>query len=276
MQITAEHGTVCVSVADGIADVRLNRPEKLNAITDDMFVDLLTTGLRLRAEPGVRAAVLSGAGRSFCAGLDRAVLAAMARGGNWRPRDAESLHGLHPDDPLVPLTRGQRASRVWATMPFPVVAAVHGHALGGGLQLILGADLRIVAPDAVLGVFELRWGIVPDMSGTQILPRLVGPDVAKDLVLTARTVDGTEALRIGLATRVADDPHAEALAVARAIAAHNPDAVREARTLVDLAAHTPLPEGLAAERAAMWRVVGTANQREAVRARLEERAPVFD
>jgi len=114
------------------------------------------------------------------------------------------------------------------------------------------------------------------MSGTQVLPRLVGPDVAKDLVLTGRTVDGTEALAIGLATRLADDPRAEAFAMARAIASHNPDAVREARALVDLAGHTPLPDGLAAERAAMWRVLGTANQREAVRARLEQRAPVFE
>ena len=165
--------------------------------------------------------------------------------------------------------------RVWADLPVPVIAAIHGPALGGGLQLALGADIRIVAPDAAPGALEVRWGIVPDMTGTQVLPRLVGIDHAKDLVLTGRTISGEEALAIGLATRVSDDPHGDATALAREIASMNPHAVRRAKALLDLAGTVSLDDGLAAERAAMRDLVGSPNQVEAVSASFEKRTPNF-
>jgi enoyl-CoA hydratase/carnithine racemase len=272
--IEAPAGTVRAEVVDGVADVRLNRPERLNALNHDMFADLLDVGLAVRRRPDVRAVVLSGSGRGFCAGLDYELFNTMAAGEpvNRTPRDSELLG---PEDQLRELGRGQRAALVWGTVPVPVIAAVHGAAFGGGFQLMLPADIRVLAPDALLSVAEVRWGLVPDMAGTQLLPRLVGMDVAKELTLTGRVVTGEEAAAIRLATRVADDPRDEALGLAREIAARNPDAVRIAKSLLDDAWHLPMGDGLAAERAAMSRLMGSPNQVEAVRARLEKRPAVF-
>ena len=164
---------------------------------------------------------------------------------------------------------------VWHDLEVPVVAAVHGAALGGGFQLALGADIRIVAPDAQLGVFEIRWGIVPDMCGTQLLPPLVGPDVAKELMFTSRLVSGDEAKAIGLATRVAADPRAAALELAAEIAGRNPDAIKVMKRLVDLSWGSSLADGLRAEHDLTEDIIGSANQVEAVRANLEQRPGDF-
>lgn len=246
-------------VKDGVADVRLNRPDKLNAIDHAMFTALATVGAALRERSDVRAVVLSGTGRAFCAGLDLAVFRAFADG---QPRGAEVDNppdGL-PEDGL---SRGQRAVMAWRSFQVPVIAAIHGPAVGAGLQLAMAADIRLVASDATLGLPEITFGITPDMGGTQLLPRLVGPDVAADLILTGRTVDGAEAVRLGLATRIAADPVAEALRTAYLISAANPNAVRSARSLLGMAHSAPLAEGLAAERAAMHRLVGSPDQRAA-------------
>jgi enoyl-CoA hydratase/carnithine racemase len=272
--IKAAGDTVRAEIIDGIADVRLNRPEKLNALSQDMFADLLEMGVTIRRRSDVRAVVLSGEGRGFCAGLDFEMFSAMAAGEEIQrgPRRSELLD---PEDQLLELSRGQRATLVWGTVTVPVIAAVHGPAFGGGFQLMLPADMRLIAPDAILSVAEVRWGLVPDMAGTQLLPRLVGMDVAKELTLTGRVVTGEEAGQIGLATRVVDDPRTEAVALAREIAARNPDAVRIAKSLLDEAWHIPLGDGLAAERTAMNKLMGSPNQVEAVRARLEKRPAVF-
>ncbi|SHK86691.1 Enoyl-CoA hydratase/carnithine racemase [Pseudonocardia thermophila] len=256
---------VLCTVDGGVADVRLNRPAKLNALDSEMFAALAETGEALRAERGLRAVVLSGEGRSFCAGLDTSAFGAMAQGREWRPA------GREPADPGAP-SRGQRAVLAFRDLPVPVIAAVRGHALGGGLQLALGADIRIAAPGAVFAVLEVRWGLVPDMVGTQLLPRLVGPDVAAELIFTGRRVDAAEAHRIGLVTRIADDPLAAAHELAAEIAARSPDAVRAAKELLAI---TDYAAGLAAERAAFARLAGSPNQREAAAASLARRAPRF-
>ena len=191
---------VTVTITDGVADVRLNRPEKRNALDNAMFAGLITAGERLKSEPGVRAVVLSGEGPDFCAGLDFGAFQAM--------RDGERL-SLQVDLPPAQgpaRATGQRAAYVWAELPVPVIAAVTGNALGGGLQIALGADIRIVAPDARMSVLEIRWGLIPDMTGSQLLPELVGRDVAKDLTFSGRVVSGTEAVALGLATRTDPDP----------------------------------------------------------------------
>lgn len=272
--ISAAGGTVRAEITDGIADVRLNRPEKLNALNQDMFADLLEMGLTIRRRSDLRAVVLSGEGRGFCSGLDYAMFSAMAAGEPIN-RQARRSELLDPDDQLVELSRGQRATLVWGTVAVPVIAAVHGPAFGGGFQLMLPADLRLISPDAILSVAEVRWGLIPDMAGTQLLPRLVGIDLAKELTLTGRVVTGEEAGQIGLATRVVDDPRAEAITLAREIAGRNPDAVRTAKALLDDSWHLSIGDGLAAERAAMNKIMGSPNQVEAVRARLDKRAPVF-
>jgi enoyl-CoA hydratase/carnithine racemase len=260
---------VTMTVSDGVADVRMARPEKRNALDMAMFVGLITVGERLKSEPGVRAVVLSGEGPDFCAGLDFDSFRAMRDGERRSPQV-----DLPPGDGPA-RAAGQRAAYVWTEIPVPVIAAVSGNALGGGLQIALGADMRIVAPDARLSVLEIRWGLVPDMTGTQVLPELVGRDVAKELTFTGRVVRGDEAVALGLATRVDPDPRGSALELARSIAARNPHAIRAAKRLLDLAGRVNLEAGFAAEQREIAGLIGSPNQAEAVAAEFERRAPRF-
>ncbi|WP_285653926.1 crotonase/enoyl-CoA hydratase family protein [Actinomycetospora sp. NBRC 106375] len=264
-----EQERVRVEVTDGVADVRLSRPEKRNALDPAMFEGLVEAGEQLKKDPAVRAVVLSGEGHDFCAGLDFASFQAMRSG------ERLSASAQLPPSAGPARATGQRAAWVWAELEVPVIAAIRGNALGGGLQIALGADIRIVAPDAKLSVLEAKWGLIPDMTGTQVLPELVGRDVAKELTLTARVVGGTEAAALGLCTRTDDDPLAAALELARQIAGRSPHAVRAAKRLLDLAGRVDLTTGFAAEQTEIGALIGSPNQVEAVTAGFEKRAPVF-
>jgi enoyl-CoA hydratase/carnithine racemase len=261
---------VLVEVQSGVAHVRLNRPEKLNAFDAAMFEAILAAGERVRDEPRARAVVLSGEGRAFSAGLDFASFLQMA-GGAGDPQ----AHPLWRRVPGSPANHAQRAAWIWTEVPVPVIAAVQGFAFGAGLQVALGADLRLVAPDAELSIMELRWGLVPDMAGTQLLRRVARLDVVKELTFTARRVRGAEAVALGLATRVSERPLEDALALAREIAGRSPDAVRAAKRLLDASHALGVAEGLAAEEHEQRALVGSPNQIEAVQANLEKREPRF-
>jgi enoyl-CoA hydratase/carnithine racemase len=262
---------ISVNIEGGVADVRLNRPEKINALDPAMFAAIVEAGEALKQDPSVRAVVLSGEGRGFCAGLDFSSFQAMASG------DGVSREGPAIGDLGGRLTHlGQQASWVWSEVPVPVIAAVHGACLGGGFQVALGADLRIVSPDVKMSVLEVRWGLTPDMTATLVLPRLVGLDVAKELTWTGRTVAGEEAVRLGLATRMADDPRAAALELAAELAAKSPDAIRAGKRLFDWTAGRSLADQLAYERTAIGALIGSKNQVEAVTAFFEKRDPAFD
>lgn len=263
---------VVYTVRDGVADVRLNRPEKMNALDGAMFQGLIDIGEELKGRSDVRAVVLSGEGRSFCAGLDFGSFQSMAGEGE---RVLERLGGGDRPAYETAQAAGQQAVYVWQEIPAPVIAAVSGHALGGGFQLALGADIRYVHPAAQLSVLEIRWGLIPDMCGTQLLHRLVGLDVAKELAFTGRMVSGEEAGRIGLATHVSETPLDDALALATEIAAKSPHAVRGAKALFNLAGNVALSEGLAAEQRVIRSLIGTPNQVEAVKAFFDKRAPSF-
>jgi enoyl-CoA hydratase/carnithine racemase len=260
---------ITVEITDGVADVRLARPEKRNALDIAMFTGLVSAGEQLTSEPGVRAVVLSGEGPDFCAGLDFAVFGAM-RTGEGAGLQAELPASSGPAHAL-----GQRAAFVWSQVPVPVIAAITGNALGGGLQIALGADMRIVAPDAKLSVLEIKWGLVPDMTGTQLLPELVGRDVAKELTFTGRVVSGEEAVALGLATRTDPVPRKAALDLARSIAARSPDAIRAAKRLLNLAGRVDLATGFAAEQTEIAKLIGSPNQVEAVTAEFENRSARF-
>jgi len=267
---------VTLDLQDGVADVRLNRPDKMNAIDQAMFRGLIEAGRQIAAEPSVRAVVLSGEGRAFCAGLDMASFSAMADGS--RKRDAGEggdAGGLLRKDQESPANFAQRAAWVWREVPVPVIAAVHGVAYGGGLQLALGADIRITAPDARLSVMEIKWGLIPDMSGTQTLRDLVRDDVARELTFTGRIVSGDEAVQIGLATRAHDDPRTIALEMARDITMRSPDAIRAGKRLLNESRHASIAEGLRLEAQLQAGLIGGPNQVEAVRANMEKRAPRF-
>jgi enoyl-CoA hydratase/carnithine racemase len=270
---------VSITMDNGIADVRLNRPDKLNALDPAMFQGIVDAGEGLKGDPSVRVVVLSGEGRGFCAGLDFGSFQAMAGGPAPAPVATEPAAdgglGAIGDTGGRITHLGQQAAWVWQELEVPVIAAVHGAALGGGLQIAMGADLRIVAPDAKLSVLEARWGLIPDMTGTVMLPRLVGLDVAKELTLTGRMVSGEEAVRLGLATRVADDPRAAALELAADLVTKSPDALREGKRLLNLSGTRPLAEQLHDERVTMGSLIGSPNQVEATMAYFEKRAPDF-
>lgn len=266
---------VSITVSGGVADVRMNRPDKRNALDGAMFTALAAAGERLKSEPGVRAVVLSGEGSSFCAGLDFGSFQQMASGNGAAAADGDDSGnpGSMAAGRITHL--GQQVSWVWQEIPVPVIAAVHGHALGGGIQICLGADIRIVHPDTQMSVREIHWGLVPDMTGTMVLSRLIRPDIAKELTFTARVFDGREALSLGLATKLSDDPRADALAMATEIAGRSPDAVRGAKELFNRLTWSEAADQFAAERRVIGSLIGRTNQVEAVMANFEKREPVF-
>jgi len=254
---------VTIDLDGGIADVRLARPDKMNAIDPAMFDGIVEAIDRLAAVSGLRAVVLSGEGRAFCAGLD---MASMAGGGSGIDLVTRS-HG--------PANRVQQVAWGWRMLPVPVIAAVHGIAFGGGLQIASGADIRIVAPDTRLSVMEVKWGIVPDMAGFALWRGTVRDDVLRELTYTAREFTAEEGVDRGFVTRLADDPHAEAMALARAIAGRNPHAIRAAKRLANLASGTDAESILAAESEEQGPLLRSPNQIEAVRANMEKRPPAF-
>ena len=261
----------CV-VANGVADVRLTRAEKMNALDAGMFEALASVGERLKTEPGVRAVVLSGEGRAFCAGLDMASFQVMASGA---AAEDNFNAGRMSENGLTQLA--QQICWVWQEIPVPVIAAVHGAALGGGAQLALGADIRIVAPDMKFSIMEIKWGLVPDMTGTFRLAKLVRPDIAMELATTARVLNGIEAEQMGLATRVTSSPLDDALAMARDIASKNPHAVRGVKELLNAAyAGSDAATQFAHERRVVRTVIGSPNQVEAIMAGFEKRPSHFN
>lgn len=256
---------VIVEVTGGVADVRLNRPDKHNGLDRTMFDALVSTGQMLANDRSLRVVVLSGEGRSFCAGLDFASF--MSTPDALEPmlaRDATSLANF-----------AQRAAWVWAELPVPVIAALHGNVLGGGLQLAAAADIRYATPDARLSVREIEWGLVPDMTGTQTLRHLLRLDVLKELAFTGRIVQGREAVELGLITHVAEDPRNAAIALAQQIATKSPHAVRATKRLLDAAMTASVADGLLLEEKEQRTLLGSRNQLEAVAANLAKRPPRF-
>src|SRR3981189_2117217 len=263
---------VSVSMSDGVADVRLVRADKMNALDAAMFEALVATIDRLGHQKGLRAVVLSGEGRACCAGLDMGRFAAMNdNGGNGiaggEARDlTRRTHGL--------ANFPQQVVWGWRQLPVPVIAAIQGVAFGGGFQLALGADIRLLAPDARMSVMEIKWGLVPDMAGTPILASLVRDDILRELTYTGRIFSAQEAMSYGLATRICDDPRATAFDVAREIASKSPEAIRACKRMTNNLSGEPGP-ALLAESVEQMKLMGGPNQLEAVRANMEKRAPRF-
>lgn len=254
---------VSIRLDAGIADVRLNRADKMNALDPAMVAGIADAIARLSIEPGLRCIVLSGEGRAFCAGLD---MASMASGGSGNDLHARS----HGDANWM-----QHLAWGWRTLPVPVIAAAHGIAFGGGLQILSGADVIFAEPTTRMSVMEIKWGIVPDMAGYALWRGRVRDDVLRELSYTAREFSAADAQGFGFVTHLADDPHAAAMALAHQIAARNPHAVRAAKRLANLAADADAPTILRAESDEQARLLRTPNQVEAVTANLQKRAPVF-
>lgn len=259
---------VTIDIKDHVAFVRLNRPEKYNALSIDMFRAIIDAGKTVQADKSIRSVVLSGEGRGFCAGLDFESFMKMGSA------DQQEIDLLSRTDDN-PANYAQQTGYVWKQVPVPVIAALHGVAYGGGLQIALGADIRLASPDARFSVMEIKWGLIPDMSGTQTLRDLVRLDVAKELTFTGRVVEAEEALRLGLITRICEDPLAEAEALAREIAGKSPDAIAAGKELWEKVWYCDREEGLKLEEALQLTLIGGHNQLEAVRANFENRPPLF-
>ncbi|MES2033322.1 MAG: crotonase/enoyl-CoA hydratase family protein [Pseudomonadota bacterium] len=262
---------ISVTIENGVADVRLVRVDKMNALDDAMFSALIETGERLKADPAVRVVVLSGEGRAFCAGLDMGNFGKMASG--ERKGGSETL--VTADRTEGGSNRAQHAVLVWREIPVPVIAAIHGVAFGGGFQLALGADLRFITADTRMSVMEIKWGLVPDMAGLVLMRQLARDDVIRELTYSGRQFSGEEALAFGFATRICADPRADALALAAEIAAKNPHAIRADKRLFEVAAKGDQKATLLAESVEQTKLIGSPNQVEAVMANMQKRAPTF-
>lgn len=259
------HERVRVEIREHVGYVTLNRPDKRNALDMAMFDGIVAAAESLAAADDVRAVVLKGAGPAFCAGLDLQSMMGQPA----------AIERLLTKEPGAATNLAQEVAWAWRELPMPVIAALRGEVFGGGLQIALGADFRLATPDARLSVMEIRWGLIPDMGGSRILKDVLSLDVAKDLAMTGRIVDGEEALTLGLVTRVSGDPVAAAEEMATAIAGHSPDAVRATKYLFDRAPQVDDRHGLELETRLQLGLIGRPNQMEAVRAGMARERPSF-
>ena len=257
---------VSVAIDGHVAEVILDRPEKFNALDLEMFRALDDAARGLESRAGLRAVVLYGAGNNFCAGIDLDVL---------QSGSAETMQAL-----LAPVgdsgaTLAQRAAHAWRALPVPVICALRGFAFGGGFQIAMGADLRVAAPDTTLSIMEAKWGLIPDMAISTSLRHILAPDVIKELAFSARVIDANEALRLGVITRIEQDPVDAARELAKSIAAKSPDAIRGIKRLINEAWAMSEKEALELEAQIQKDVLSSPNLAEAIRANLDKRPPEF-
>ncbi|MEO3415435.1 crotonase/enoyl-CoA hydratase family protein [Roseovarius sp. CAU 1744] len=257
---------VSVDIQDHIARVTLSRPDKMNAVDPQMAEAIVDAGRSL-IEADIRAVILSGAGKSFCAGLDVMSFAKFAAG------DPEAL--------VMPRTHGntnlfQEVAMVWRRVPVPVIAALHGAVYGAGFQLALGADFRVADPDTKLAIMEMKWGLIPDMGGMVLLPRLARSDVIRQLTYTANPVGAAQALEWGLITEIAADANMKAIELATEIAGKSPSAIRAAKRLIAVAESGADEDAvLLAESREQTDLIGKPHQMEVIAANMANRKPVF-
>lgn len=256
---------VTTEIRDHVAHVTLNRPDKMNAVDPDMVAGIIAAGQAL-IESDVRAVVLSGAGNAFCAGLDVASFATLA-GGDPEAMIMARTHGDTNDY--------QEVSLIWRRIPVPVIAALHGVAFGAGLQIALGADIRIAAPQTRLAVMEMKWGLVPDMGGMVLLPQLARSDVIRQLTYTAQPIEAPQAEQWGLVTSLAENPLHAAQTLATEIAGKSPSAIRAAKRLIETAETAPRTQTLLAESREQADLIGKPHQMEVIAANMAGRPPKF-
>lgn len=257
---------VSIEIKDHVAVVTLNRPDKMNALDIPMFHAIIEAGEKMEADASVRVVVLTGAGRAFCAGIDL---------GNFQ---AENGVG---SEPLATRTHGianmwQQAAWIWRSLSVPVVAAVHGVAFGGGLQIMLGADIKYIEPATKVSIMEMKWGLVPDMAGTQLMRHSVRDDIIRELTYTNRIFSGEEAVAYGFATHISTNPLEDAMKLAQEIAGKSPSAIVTAKRLLNEAPYLNVEDGFLLESEAQDQVMRKKNQMEAVFSSMQKRAGNFE
>ena len=257
-----------IKIQDQIADVQLNRPDKMNALDPAMFDAIIQVGEQIAKDASIRCVVLSGAGKAFCAGLDLMSFASS---------EGSSLDGQNlPIRTHGVANKFQQAAWIWRDLPVPVIAAAHGVVFGGGLQIMLGADIKYIAPDTRLSIMEVKWGIIPDMAGTQLMRHSVRDDIIRELTYTHRVFSGDEAVNYGFATHVSNHPHQEAMALAREIASKSPSAIVKAKKVLNKAPYLSVEDGLLLESIEQAEIIQKKNQMEAVYAGMQKRPGNFE
>lgn len=265
---------ISLTLDQHVAHVELARAEKMNALDKDMFKALLETAQQIKDNGSIRAVVLSGKGGNFCSGLDKSNFASVMQG-----------NGLNvSDDPDVK-TLAQRTDGIynqvqavvwqWRDLKIPVIAAVEGVVLGGGLQIALAADMRYADINTQFSILEIKWGIIPDMGSTQIMRHLIRDDIVRELTYTGRIFSSQEAKNYGFITEVVDNPIDHALSIARQISQQNPQAVQACKKLLNSAPYLNVEQGLLMESELQDQIIGSSNQIEAVKAVLEKREARF-
>ncbi len=266
---------VTISVENHIADVRFNRPEKMNALDGEQIDAIVEAGEKLAIMEDVRAIVLSGEGKAFCAGLDMANFAASAAAASENDGEKSPLKHTLAERTHSNANKFQHIVLLWRKLKAPVIAAVHGPCIGGGLQFASAADIRVVAPDAKMSIMEMRWGLIPDMGSYTTWRSFVRDDILRELTYTNRIFTGEEGKELGFVTHLADHPHAKAMEIATEIAGKHPQAVQLAKELINKLPDMNEDEILLAESEGQDKVSRTPNQVEAVYAFMQKRAPNF-
>ncbi len=258
-------GLITISKEQHIAVVTLNRPDKLNALNLEMLESIIGASIDIQTDKNIRCVVIQGNGKAFCAGLD-----------------LESFSPGSPmlDQPLEERTHGltniwQEAVWCWRRLDIPVVAAIHGTAFGGGLQLMLGADIKYVHPDTKLSILEGKWGIIPDMCGSYLMRLSVRDDIIRELTYTHRVFSGEEAVNFGFATHLSNDPHTDAKSLAETIALQNPSSVVQAKQLLNKSQDLDLASTLQLESTLQSKIIRSENQFESVFSTLQKRKPTY-
>lgn len=257
-----------IEISNHVADVRMIRSDKMNALDELMFDALIEAGESLAKNGDVRCVVISGEGRGFCAGLDLSSF------------KMPTTDGSILSEPLATRTHGiankpQKSVWVWRELPVPVIAAVHGVAIGGGLHIMLGSDIRYIEPKTKCAIMEMKWGIIPDLSTSQIMIHSVREDIMRELAYTNRMFSGEQAVEWGFATHLSDDPHADATLLAEEIARKNPHAIQAAKSLFNKAPYLNPTEGLLYESQLQDNIIGKPNQLEAVMSSLQKKEGKF-
>ena len=258
------NGRVRLEIKDGLAWVRLSRPDKLNGLDWDMLQGLVGAARAIRRNAQVRAVILHGEGPAFSSGLDFGTF------GKQPLRAVRAFLKYGRDTNLF-----QQACWCWRELPLPVIAALHGRCYGGGFQIALAADFRIATPDCECSIMEIKWGLIPDMTGTVTLRELVPIDVAKQLTMTGRLFSGAEAKQMNLVTQVADDPLAAAETLAAELMTRSPDAVAAAKSLFHQTWFASVRRAFDVESGIQFRLLRGANQRIAMRANFAKKEPEY-
>ena len=254
---------VTISVENHIADVRFNRPEKMNALDPEQIDAIIAATDELAQMKDVRAVVLSGNGKGFCAGLDMSSFTSSGTTASLTERSYGNAN------------KYQHVVLQWRRLPAPVIVAIHGACVGGGLQFASAGDVRIATPDAKLSIMEMRWGLIPDMGSYSTWRSFVRDDILRELTYTNRIFSGEEGKELGFVSHLSDDPHARAMELAAEIAGKNPDAIKAAKRLMNKLPDMNEDEILMMESVEQDKVGGAPNQKEAVMAYLQKRTAKF-